>query len=431
MTLIKISNLMPSLKRLALVSVSSVCFASLLHAGITIHGSTTAYQETGGNWLTMGANDLDGSGGLGTDGYFFFGDFDNNSDNGEPFAFHVKSTPSYITGLSQGSDFHSVADEFGSYGSIDNPNTLNGVDRRGGFGLGVNGGAGANNEILTFTVTSLGAGDVVRVGILAGLEGNPDGRWDPTSITLSDGVDTETVGNHASNPLPANPGNTNTGWVFFDIDSNGTYSVSATKRFTGQGSGVGGLTFDSVMSAIDITDPTDTDGDGMGDNWEIFYFGDLSRDGTSDFDSDGRNDFQEWGDGTDPTNADVDGDGLNDGQEAALGTDPLDNDTDNDGSPDGDEVQAGTNPNNASSVPTIATGRESYPYIAQAVRDSVLVFNEIHYHPAGNDTSLEFIEIYNQFSRRHLHPWGWLSCHRERSLSPCKCNRAFRCFRTF
>ncbi|MCP4346528.1 MAG: hypothetical protein GY795_13505 [Desulfobacterales bacterium] len=46
--------------------------------------------------------------------------------------------------------------------------------------------------------------------------------------------------------------------------------------------------------------PFDTDGDGMPDNWEIYYFGDLSRDGTGDFDGDGVTDLQEYINKTNP-----------------------------------------------------------------------------------------------------------------------------------
>jgi hypothetical protein len=44
----------------------------------------------------------------------------------------------------------------------------------------------------------------------------------------------------------------------------------------------------------------DTDGDGMDDTWEIANFGDLSRDGTGDFDGDGLTDLEEFLYGTDP-----------------------------------------------------------------------------------------------------------------------------------
>jgi len=46
----------------------------------------------------------------------------------------------------------------------------------------------------------------------------------------------------------------------------------------------------------------DSDNDGMDDDWEVAYFGDLSRDGAGDRDSDGQTDLQEFLAGTDPTN---------------------------------------------------------------------------------------------------------------------------------
>ena len=47
----------------------------------------------------------------------------------------------------------------------------------------------------------------------------------------------------------------------------------------------------------------DSDGDGMDDDWEVAYFGNLSRNGLVDFDGDGVSDLQEFRDGTDPTNS--------------------------------------------------------------------------------------------------------------------------------
>ena len=46
----------------------------------------------------------------------------------------------------------------------------------------------------------------------------------------------------------------------------------------------------------------DSDGDGMDDDWEMAGFGNLSRDGTGDFDGDGVSDKLEFLAGTDPTN---------------------------------------------------------------------------------------------------------------------------------
>ena len=154
------------------------------------------------------------------------------------------------------------------------------------------------------------------------------------------------------------------------------------------------LTVD-IVTDLDITDPTDIEPDGMGDNWETFYFGDLSRDGILDFDNDGRTDAQEWGDGTDPTEADVDGDGLNDGEEFSFGTDPLDDDSDGDGWDDGEEIAAGSDPNNSGSAPLITPEPEVYASLPQPTRDAVVVFSEIHYHPSGDDYALEYIELHN------------------------------------
>ena len=93
---------------------------------------------------------------------------------------------------------------------------------------------------------------------------------------------------------------------------------------------------------------TDTDGDGLPDDWETLYFGDLTRDGNGDFDGDGLTDLDEYINGTDPTLADTDDDGMPDGWEVDYGLDPLSNDGYED--PDGDgftnlhEYLLGTDP---------------------------------------------------------------------------------------
>jgi hypothetical protein len=45
----------------------------------------------------------------------------------------------------------------------------------------------------------------------------------------------------------------------------------------------------------------DSDGDGLDDDWELAYFGNLGRNGSGDFDGDGHTDAQEFTLGTDPT----------------------------------------------------------------------------------------------------------------------------------
>jgi len=229
-----------------------ICIDECASSGVApfaIAGSSSAYTDTGGDWLTLAANDIDASGGLGTDGWFFFGDFDGASANGQPFTHSVASLPAYVATLGPGADFASVAAEFGNYGLIDNPLLLNGTDGLGGFAVTTGAGAGIPLETATFTIGALLPDQTVRVGILAGLEGNQDGRWDPTSIGLSDGSTILTVGDHTASPLPASPGGVNAGWIYFDISTPGTYAVLVTKRLDTQGAGVGGFTFDSVVRA--------------------------------------------------------------------------------------------------------------------------------------------------------------------------------------
>jgi hypothetical protein len=61
-----------------------------------------------------------------------------------------------------------------------------------------------------------------------------------------------------------------------------------------------GIHTPTVMEEIPISD--DVDSDGLPDNWETNYFGDLSHDGTADADGDGYTNLVEYQRGTDPTN---------------------------------------------------------------------------------------------------------------------------------
>ncbi len=141
---------------------------------------------------------------------------------------------------------------------------------------------------------------------------------------------------------------------------------------------------DGNNDAVAVTDIgadeyIDSDWDHLPDRWELFYFGDLSHDGTDDTngdaesdlveylinddplapvapdeDSDGMLDSWEVANGLDPTvddsAEDPDGDGLFNIQEFRNGTDPNNPDTDGDGLSDGDELRwADTNPLNPDS----------------------------------------------------------------------------------
>jgi gliding motility-associated-like protein len=100
---------------------------------------------------------------------------------------------------------------------------------------------------------------------------------------------------------------------------------------------------DSLEVGSTITNPLDSDGDGIIDALESSIL-DADNDGVSDE--------------ADPANedpcipnqqaalCDFDGDGLNFGQETTAGTNPLDPDTDHDGIQDGTELANGSNPLN-------------------------------------------------------------------------------------
>jgi hypothetical protein len=110
--------------------------------------------------------------------------------------------------------------------------------------------------------------------------------------------------------------------------------------------------FDGVSDAAEGSAGTnpllpDTDGDGLGDRFELDHGFDPLAGGqqTGDPDADGLDNLGEEAAGSDPNAADTDGDGLLDGDEVAIhGSSPTLADTDGDGIADPAEILAGTNP---------------------------------------------------------------------------------------
>lgn len=120
------------------------------------------------------------------------------------------------------------------------------------------------------------------------------------------------------------------------------------------------------LSGENLTHPfaTDSDDDGMVDVWEINTFGDLSQDGTGDFDRDTLSDLYEYDNGTDPKLKDTDGDTIDDNIELDGSANPFDNastdpklaDSDEDGYDDAEEGAASSDPNNPLSIPARPLG---------------------------------------------------------------------------
>ena len=90
--------------------------------------------------------------------------------------------------------------------------------------------------------------------------------------------------------------------------------------------------------------------------WELKWFGDLSRDGSGDYDNDGVSDLEEYNNGIDPTKKDTDSDEMPDGWEIEYGLNPLVDDSDGDADGDGFknflEFIRGTDPNDSESHPS-------------------------------------------------------------------------------
>ncbi len=90
-----------------------------------------------------------------------------------------------------------------------------------------------------------------------------------------------------------------TNWNAHEIDiPPGTHVLRWTRTQSGN------YVISDRISALDrfvVTPRTDTDNDGMADEWEMEHFNTLARDGSGDFDNDGVTDLVEQGDFTNPT----------------------------------------------------------------------------------------------------------------------------------
>ncbi|MDF7799599.1 family 43 glycosylhydrolase [Pontiellaceae bacterium B1224] len=201
--------------------------------------SMSGFRSTG----IVKSFDIDGDDIYGTAGTFFFGQGGDANVNSQPFSRHTDDLPDWVTGVAAGADFGSVA-EYSTYSSIDDPTLTPTTDvddwSRSAVGVSTLGGVGTWSEIMTFTLDGT-APSAFRIGIMAGNEGNADGRWDPTGLRLS--VDGGTAVEVTDLPIV----NDTVGMVFFNIITDGsasTFSIEGQQRKSGQGPSMAGLTFD-------------------------------------------------------------------------------------------------------------------------------------------------------------------------------------------
>ncbi|MDP2912490.1 MAG: hypothetical protein Q8N91_00595, partial [Candidatus Omnitrophota bacterium] len=151
--------------------------------------------------------------------------------------------------------------------------------------------------------------------------------------------------------------------------------------------------------AIEVSELTDSDGDGIADETEIEMGLDLNK---ADSDGDGFSDKEELFFGSSATDSsdipalmhDSDGDGLSDSQENTYGTDKDSNDSDGDGMSDLEELLVGTDPNDPdSNISGMEFGRldsdsDGVPdWIKTLIESSGLTYTSITQDSNGNGES--------------------------------------------
>lgn len=250
----------------AIFSTGLICCAACAEIKISVVGDGTGYDVLGtadneaAAYRSTGipkSFDVDGDNVYGTEGLLMFGNGEGER-NLLRFPTYTRVGMPWVA-FSPGADFRNVAQAVERQGPMDDPTRpiKATVPDWGSVGSMVttDGGCGAEREIMRFTILP-GAPPRFRLGLVGGTQDQKDGRWDPTSYTLSAGTVAATV-----NELENN-GNSYANFVFFDIDLNGatnttTFIISGTQRLARQGASIAGVTIDlppgSASTYIPIT----------------------------------------------------------------------------------------------------------------------------------------------------------------------------------
>ncbi|MCH1421164.1 MAG: hypothetical protein L7W40_12755 [Akkermansiaceae bacterium] len=317
------------------LAASSLLGASNLSATVT---SVGVDSTTGPNWRT--AANLEADNEYGTAGYAIFGlneadsVYNANFDVSEANPANAYNLPAEIS-ISTGDFNIGMWSGNGNFGTMEDPgngNTLTSAP--------VLANTGGTKQ---FTITRA-ANRAFRITIMVA-SGDNEGTEYTVAVDDSSGSVNSNY-DHVANGLA---------YHVFDI-SEGDSDIQINITSTTQNRSLMGIAFDGGV--VDITDPTDSNSNEIGDNWETFYFGSLGVvDPNADEEPDGLTNLEEWQNLTRPMVADTDSDGLEDGEEVdTYSTDPTDNDTDGDGYDDKFEVTNSSDPTDSTSLPPVPDG---------------------------------------------------------------------------
>ena len=317
------------------LAASSLLGASSLSATVTPVGMDST---TGPNWRT--AANLEPDNEYGTAGYVIFGlneadsVYNDNFDVSDANPANAYNLPAEIS-ISTSDVNIGMWSGNGNFGTMEDPgngNTLTSAP--------VLANTGGTKQ---FTITRAANG-AFRITIIVA-SGDNEGTEYNVAVDDSSGSVNSNY-DHVADGLA---------YHVFDV-SEGDSDIQINITSTTQNRSLMGIAFDGGV--IDITDPTDSNSNGIGDNWETFYFGSLGVvDPDADEEPDGLTNLEEWQNLTRPMVADTDSDGLEDGEEVdTYSTDPTDNDTDGDGYNDKFEVTNSSDPTDSTSLPPVPDG---------------------------------------------------------------------------